>query len=242
MRPTKTALVIIALTSLALFGCEREAVLETGRLAIESEPRSGAKISLNGRGLDERTDATIDGLEPGVYQVELFSAPGEGADTTQTGAAEVEVEAGKLARVVVRLNPMESVPAATEDGVRPRTRGQKSIFDFYAALSEGDPGRAYAHLGTERQRAAGYLRGFTKTWSSVEQIDVTAVRLESVDPSTTLETSIITLNIFEATETTPLPPPDTLSMKVTTTEKAFGGPGLPLILELGEATDSPSPL
>ncbi len=239
MRPSKAAAVLVALTALSLLGCERQPRPENGTLVIESEPFSNAEISLNGRTLGERTDATIGDLEPGVYQIELVKAPGEGIDATQTGEAEVRVEAGRLARVVIGLNPMEIVPAATKDVVRPRTRGQKSIFDFYAALSASDTARAYAHLGNDAQRVSGYLRGFTKTWRSIDRIDITDLQLESFDPTTTIETSIVTLNIFEATETTPLPAPDVRTMSVTTTEKSFGGPGLPRILELSETSAAP---
>ncbi len=242
MRPSKAAALLVALTALSLLGCERQPAPENGALVIESEPFSRAEIRLNGRVLDERTNATIDDLEPGIYQIEVVKTPGEEADATQTGEAEVKVAAGKLSRVVIELNPMEIVPAATENGIRPRTRGQKSIFDFYAALSEGDAGRAYAHLGSDAQRASGYLRGFTKTWGLIEKIDITDVRLDSFDPTTTVETSIITLSIFETTETTPLPAPEIRTMSITTSEKSFGGPGLPRILELSETSGTPSRL
>ncbi len=242
MRPSKAAAVLIAVVALSLLGCEQQPAPENGSLVVESEPFSKAEISLNGRVLDERTNTTIDNLEPGIYQIELVKAPSEGVDATQTGKAEVSVEAGRLSRVVIGLNPMEIVPAAAEDGIRPKTRGQKSIFDFYAALSEGDAGRAYTHLGSDAQRASGYLRGFTKTWGLIEKIDITDLRLESFDPTTTVETSVVTLNIFEATETTPPPAPDVRTMSVTTSEKSFGGPGLPRILELSETSGAPSQL
>ena len=236
MRLSKPATALITLMALSLLGCEQQPMPKNGTLVIESEPLSGAEITVNGRTLGERTDATIDDLEPGIYRIDLVRAPGEGVAATQTGEAEVEVEAGRLSRIVIGLNPMEIVPATIEDGVRPRTRGQKSIFDFYAALSEGDPARAYTYLGSDPQRASGYLRGFTKTWELVERIDITDLRLESFDPTAAIEASIVTLNIFEATETTPLPAPHVRIMSITTTEKGFGGPGLPRILELSETS------
>ncbi len=237
MGTTRTAVIIWLAFSLLVVGCGRQSDPASGRLIVRSEPGGQAEIFLNGRRQIQKTNAVFADLEPGSYHVEIVRAAPDTSSPPELGEATVEVEPGRTARVVINMNRMTIVPVTENRAVRPVSRSQKSVFDFYNALSAGEFARAFAYLGTEAKRAHGGLKGFTKTWAPVDSIKITGIDTLSYDSSAALEVNEVALEIFETTETSsPTPAPKHVSFAITASEEDFGNSGLPVIIELRELT------
>lgn len=224
----------------AVSGCGKSAPQKTGGLIVRSEPGRGALIILNGREQASRTDATFRDLKSGLYTIELLKPPSAANSATMTGSAEVDVEAGRTTRVIIELSPTAIVPAAAEEVPRPKSRGQKSIFDFYTAVSAGDLDSAYSLLGIDARRSYGWRTGFHKFWEEIDRVEIVELVTESYDPTETVEVNRAVLRIRSSIESGGHTASSLSTIRITTSEEDFGGSGRPLITELRPDSGPPS--
>lgn len=233
MRPTSNAIALsmsVLLLAPAFSGCARERAPETGAISVRSEPVAGADIFLNGAARTEKTNAVLRSLKPGHYQIRA-TLPAAGAEPPLTGEADVEVKAGSDTRIVISLNRMAVVPAAAKSETGPSTRAQKSIFDFYAALTAAQYESAFSFLTPAEQRARGGIRKFTQSYKSLRSARIVNIEVQSRDSTAGTEINRVHLDLVEGTETTTSAGTSVRrSAVITTSEDDFGGSGLPRIV------------
>ncbi len=223
------------LAGLLLGGCANASKsAKIGRLAIISEPASGADIYLNGHRQKLKTNAFFN-LRPGLYAIKVVKAEEAGGEPL-VGEASVAVKAGRASRAVVTLNKMKIVPAAAAGGLRPETRAQKTILDYYAALAEKDLQTAFAYLSRRGKWEAGGFWRFSKTAKETASVAVVSLELAGSDETKTTEVNQVGLDVLKVpTRKGPTPKTERVNVLITTVDELKGA-GLLKIESIVEAT------
>jgi len=233
---TKRTLISLLVLALLAGGCRASArVVETGRLTIISEPASGADIYLNNAKQALKTNAFFT-LKPGVYEIRLVK-PGAAADEPLIGEATVRVKAGQSNRVAINLSNMKIVPASAVRPLQPESQAQKAILDYYAALQAKDWQKAFAYLSRRGKAAQGQFLRFSKTAREIASVKVVDLKMQSSDPTNSIEINRAAIEVIKvsATEEEPAPGAQRVEVLITTIDE-LGGLGLPKIDSIVDST------
>lgn len=237
MSATKRTLISLLVITLLAGGCRASArTAETGRLTIISEPASGADIYLNNAKQTLKTNAFFT-LKPGVYEVKLVK-PGITADEPLIGEATVRVKAGQPSRVAIDLSNMKIVPASVVRPLQPESQAQKAILDYYAALQAKDWPKAFTYFSRRGKAAKGQFWRFSKTAREIASVKVVDLKVESSDPTRSIEINRAAIEVMKVPTTKePAPRAQPVEVLITTIDE-LGGLGLPKIESIVDSTDA----
>lgn len=228
-------LIVLALT---VGGCRQAKTVKFGRVIVISEPESGADIFINGRKEALKTDASFK-LKAGAYTFKLAKPNAAEPDQPAIGEAVVTVKAGQVQRLTIALNKMKIVPAAATGALRPESKGQKTVLDYYAALAAKDPQKAFAYLSRRAKSAQGGSYRFTKTAGLLASVKVVDLRVESVDPTSSVETDRVTLEVVKTpTRAQPTPGTERIQVLIATIDES-GDIGLMKIDSIVDTSATP---
>ena len=180
----KTALAVVTVLTLAACASNPMTRPTRGTLLVTTEPAQEATITIDGKDTGKLSDHSFPRLMPGPHKIEARSLRDSDGKLLM-GAGSAQVIAGKVTRLTIMLST-QSIELAESTGTAvpvAERASQKSILDYYHAISNKDFYTAYALLTEAQKQTIGSFFKFKKAWAATQKMEVVKMLAIKTDAS-----------------------------------------------------------